>query len=63
MARNWYGQKRIIKEDRYTRRTNQHSEWDITKEKLNYRGIILNKTLDEANRLKYCYRIYFHYIR
>ena len=34
MARNWYGQKRISKEDRYTRRTNQHSEWDITKEKL-----------------------------
>ena len=34
MARNWYGQKRIIKEDKYTRKSNQYSEWEITKEKL-----------------------------
>ena len=34
MARNWYCQKRIIKEDKYTRKSNQYSEWEITKEKL-----------------------------
>jgi hypothetical protein len=34
MARNWYGQKRVIKEDKYTRRSDQFSEWDITKEKI-----------------------------
>jgi hypothetical protein len=34
MARNWYGEKRIIKEDKYTRKSNQYSEWEITKEKL-----------------------------
>ena len=33
MARNWYGQKRIIKEDKNTRKSNQYSESEITKEK------------------------------
>ena len=35
MARNWYGEKRIVKEDRYTKRssTNADSEirWEIFK--------------------------------
>lgn len=34
MLRNWYGHKKIVKEDRYTRNSNRYSEWEITKEKL-----------------------------
>ena len=34
MPRNWYGRKRIAREDRYTRKSNKYSEWEITKEKL-----------------------------